>query len=89
MMFGFTAFTCLGFDRLGTGIGLIATIIVALASEISFVYDKREEEGIELKDERHMVWRDGSNTNHGIETAEHHLKSKKSAGSFDNICEKK
>jgi hypothetical protein len=55
MIFGFAAFTCLGFARLGTNIGLIATIMVALASEISFVHEMREEEGNEWKDERHMV----------------------------------
>jgi hypothetical protein len=55
MIFGFAAFTCLGFAQLGTNIGLIATIVVALASEISFVHEMREEEENEWKDERHMV----------------------------------
>jgi hypothetical protein len=53
MAFGFAAFTYLGFARLGTGIGLIATIIVALGSEISFIYERRDERA--RKDERHMV----------------------------------
>jgi hypothetical protein len=55
MIFGFAAFTCLGFTRLGTSIGLIATIILALTSEISLIYEKREEEGKCRKDEQHMV----------------------------------
>jgi hypothetical protein len=53
MAFGFAAFTYLGFARLGTGIGLVATIVIALGSEISFVYEKMEERG--RKDNRHMV----------------------------------
>jgi hypothetical protein len=52
--FGFTAFTFLGFARLGTAIGLIATVIVALGSEIAFIHDRREEQG-GLKDIRHVV----------------------------------
>lgn len=56
MAFGFTAFTFLGFARLGTVMGLIATVIVALGSEISFVYDRnKDEEEVTWKDERHLV----------------------------------
>jgi len=54
MAFGFTAFTFLGFARLGTALGLIATVIVALGSEISFVYD-RDKDQETWKDERHLV----------------------------------
>jgi hypothetical protein len=54
MAFGFAAFTFLGFTRLGTSIGLIATVIVAVGSEISFICKRREEE-MSWKDERHMV----------------------------------
>jgi hypothetical protein len=54
MICGFTAFTCLGFARLGTLIGLFATIIVALGSEIAFACQRREQ-GRALKYEGHMV----------------------------------
>jgi hypothetical protein len=54
MAFGFSAFTLLGFARLGTTLGLIATLIVALGSEISFVYNRGKEEGA-WKDDRHLV----------------------------------
>jgi hypothetical protein len=54
MAFGFAAFTFLGFTRLGTSIGLIATVIVALGSEISFFYKRKEQER-DRKDARHMV----------------------------------
>lgn len=53
MAFGFTSFTFLGFARLGTAIGLVATVIVAMGSEISFIYSKEEE--MTWKDERHLV----------------------------------
>jgi hypothetical protein len=42
MTCGFAAFTFLGFSRLGTAVGLIATIIVAVGSEISFICQRRE-----------------------------------------------
>jgi hypothetical protein len=54
MAFGFTAFTFLGFARLGTALGLVATVVVALGSEISFIYSRKEEE-MAWKDERHLV----------------------------------
>lgn len=54
MAFGFTAFTFLGFARLGTTMALIATVIVAAGSEIAFAYEKRGEE-LACKDERHIV----------------------------------
>jgi hypothetical protein len=54
MVFGFAAFTFLGFARLGTGICLIATVIVALGSEISFICRLREDETA-YKDGRYMV----------------------------------
>ncbi|KAL5121368.1 hypothetical protein ACEQ8H_000836 [Pleosporales sp. CAS-2024a] len=54
MMLGFVAFTCLGFARLGTVIGLVATIIVASGSEIMFLYNRWEHEKAS-KVERHMV----------------------------------
>ena len=54
MAFGFTAFTFLGFARLGTAIGLVATVVVALGSEISFIYGKKEEE-MAWKNARHLV----------------------------------
>jgi hypothetical protein len=54
MICGFTAFTCLGFARLGTLIGLFATIIVALGSETAFACRTREQKG-PLKYEQYMV----------------------------------
>jgi hypothetical protein len=54
MICGFTAFTCLGFARLGTLIGLFATIIVALGSEITFACQRRGQRRA-LKYEGHMV----------------------------------
>jgi hypothetical protein len=54
MMFGFTAFTCLGFARIGTAIGLIATVTVALGSEATFVCNRWEREKT-LKVDRHIV----------------------------------
>jgi hypothetical protein len=54
MMFGFAAFTCLGFARLGTAIGLIATVTVALGSEAAFFCNRWECEKA-LKVNRHIV----------------------------------
>jgi hypothetical protein len=54
MTFGFAAFTFLGFSRLGTAIGLVATVTVAVGSEVSFICKRREYEGM-CKNERHMV----------------------------------
>jgi hypothetical protein len=54
MAFGFAAFTLLGFARLGTAIGLVATVAVALGSEVSFLYGRRNEE-VGWKDGRHLV----------------------------------
>ncbi|KAF2132949.1 hypothetical protein P153DRAFT_364203 [Dothidotthia symphoricarpi CBS 119687] len=50
----YTAFTVLGLKYCGTVIGLGASIIVAIGSEIAFVY-AREEEGRLWKQERYMV----------------------------------
>jgi hypothetical protein len=54
MAFGFAAFTLLGWARLGTAIGLVATVAVALGSEVSFLYGRRNEE-VGWKDGRHLV----------------------------------
>jgi hypothetical protein len=54
MAFGFAAFTFLGFARLGTTLGLIATIVVAIGSEVSRWYTIKEEEAA-AKNLRHMV----------------------------------
>jgi hypothetical protein len=54
MTFGFAAFTFLGFSRLGTAVGLVATVTVAVGSEISFVCNRREYDRA-CKDHRHMV----------------------------------
>lgn len=51
---GHTAFTFLGFSRVGTAIGAIATIVVAVGSEISFVFARREE-AERLKEQRYVV----------------------------------
>lgn len=54
MVFGFAAFTFLGFARLGTILGLIATVIVAFGSEVSFAVRQWEEDK-SWKKARHMV----------------------------------
>jgi hypothetical protein len=54
MVFGFAAFTFLGFARLGTILGLIATVVVAVGSEVSFAMQQWEEDKI-WKKARHMV----------------------------------
>ncbi|KAH7399234.1 hypothetical protein BKA66DRAFT_451298, partial [Pyrenochaeta sp. MPI-SDFR-AT-0127] len=40
---GHTAFTLLGFSGIGTAIGMVATVVVAVGSEIAFACAKREE----------------------------------------------
>lgn len=54
MVFGFAAFSCFGFARLGTLLGLIATVVAALGSEVSFACRKWEDDKI-WKKARHMV----------------------------------
>ena len=51
---GHTAFTFLGFSRIGTAIGATATLLVAVGSEISFMFAKRDE-AERMKDLRYLV----------------------------------
>jgi hypothetical protein len=51
---GHTAFTFLGFAALGTAIGMVATIVVAVGSEIAFICARRDE-AIKLKGHRFLV----------------------------------
>jgi len=51
---GFTCFTILGFAAIGTGIGIAATVIVAIGSEVAFVLAKKEE-AEKRRQERYLV----------------------------------
>lgn len=46
ILLGHTAFTLLGFSRMGTGIGIIATVMVAVGSEVAFASAKERENDI-------------------------------------------
>jgi hypothetical protein len=39
---GYTCFTLLGFAAIGAAIGMVATVIVAIGSEVAFILTKRE-----------------------------------------------
>jgi len=54
MILGFAAFTSIGFARLGTAIALVATVVVAIGSEIAFMFNRWERDGA-LKINRHIV----------------------------------
>lgn len=54
MFTGYTCFTILGFAALGAGIGIAATAIVAIGSELAFVLAEKEEEEM-LRQERYLV----------------------------------
>jgi len=51
---GYTCFTILGFAAIGTAIGVAATAVVAVGSEVAFVLAKREEAEW-LRQERYLV----------------------------------
>ncbi|KAI4607687.1 uncharacterized protein J4E88_004162 [Alternaria novae-zelandiae] len=51
---GFTCFTILGFAAIGTGIGIAATVVVAIGSEVAFVLAKKEE-AEKRRQERYLV----------------------------------
>ena len=51
---GYTCFTILGFAAIGTAIGVAATALVAVCSEVAFVLAKREEAEW-LRQERYLV----------------------------------
>ncbi len=51
---GHTAFTFLGFAGIGTAIAAIATVVVAVGSEISFAYSERDDSDI-AKEPRYLV----------------------------------
>lgn len=51
---GYTCFTILGFGAIGAPIGVVATVIVAVGSEIAFILAKKEE-AEKINKERYMV----------------------------------
>lgn len=51
---GYTCFTLLGFAAIGSGIGIVATVIVAVGSEIAFVHARKEQEQ-RWRQERYIV----------------------------------
>ncbi|RMZ66936.1 hypothetical protein GMOD_00002322 [Pyrenophora seminiperda CCB06] len=51
---GYTCFTILGFAAIGTAIGIAATVVVAVGSEVAFVLAKKEEAEW-LRQERYLV----------------------------------
>ncbi|KAF1837464.1 hypothetical protein BDW02DRAFT_128571 [Decorospora gaudefroyi] len=51
---GYTCFTILGFAATGAVIGLAATVVVAVGSEVAFVIT-REEEAQKLRQDRYTV----------------------------------
>ena len=52
---GYTCFTILGFGALGAPIGMVATVVVAVGSEIAFVLAKKEQEEDRMMQERYTV----------------------------------
>jgi hypothetical protein len=51
---GFICFSLLGFAAIGTNIGIAATVVVAVGSEIAFVLAEKEEAD-KLMQERYLV----------------------------------
>ncbi|KAJ5026810.1 hypothetical protein J3E72DRAFT_324469 [Bipolaris maydis] len=51
---GYTCFTILGFGAIGAPIGMVATVVVAVGSEIAFVLAKRDEAEMMMQ-ERYTV----------------------------------
>jgi hypothetical protein len=52
---GYTCFTFLGFAAIGAAIGIVATVVVAVGSEVAFVL-ARKDEAEKLRQERYLVW---------------------------------
>jgi hypothetical protein len=51
---GYTCFTLLGFAAIGAAIGIVATVVVAVGSEVAFVV-ARKDEAERLRQERYLV----------------------------------
>ena len=51
---GYTCFTILGFAAIGAAIGIAATVVVAVGSEVAFVLVRKDEEQ-KMRQERYLV----------------------------------